>query len=87
MDQENMTTDLGSLGTNGKRAVITDKSAKKSRSKSIGPGGLDALTDTSGNRRKVGACWIIHFVVLESANVLDSLLQSFHKLHRNRFSN
>ena len=55
MDQENMTTDLGSLGMNGKRASTTDKTAKKSRSKSIGPGGLDALADTSGNRRKVGA--------------------------------
>ena len=55
MDQENMTADLGSLATNGKRTTPMDKTSKKSRSKSIGPGGLDALTDTSGNRRKVGA--------------------------------
>ena len=27
---------------------------RKSRSKSIGPGGLDALRDDSGNRQKVG---------------------------------
>lgn len=26
---------------------------KKSRSKSLGPGGLDALQDSNGNRRKV----------------------------------
>ena len=30
-----------------------DAKAKKSRSKSMGPGGLDALKETSGNRRKV----------------------------------
>jgi kinetochore protein Spc7/SPC105 len=50
-DQENMTAELGAL--TGKRATA-DKPAKKSRSKSIGPGGLDALKDTAGNRRKVG---------------------------------
>ncbi len=42
-----MTADIGAL-TGDK------KSSKKSRSKSIGPGGLDALKDTTGNRRKVG---------------------------------
>ncbi len=51
MDQENMTADIGALA-GGKRAPI-GKSSKKSRSKSIGPGGLDALKDTTGNRRKV----------------------------------
>jgi kinetochore protein Spc7/SPC105 len=29
-------------------------SRKKSRSKSIGPGGLDALKQSNGNRRQVG---------------------------------
>jgi len=52
MDQENMTADLGALAS-GKRAVPIEKPTKKSRSKSIGPGGLDALKDTTGNRRKV----------------------------------
>ncbi|TVY89159.1 Kinetochore protein, partial [Lachnellula willkommii] len=51
VDQENMTADLGALSS-GKKAVPIEKAAKKSRSKSIGPGGLDALKDTSGNRRK-----------------------------------
>ncbi|TAQ84028.1 hypothetical protein B7494_g7648 [Chlorociboria aeruginascens] len=50
MDQENMTADMGALG--GKRAFPIEKASKKSRSKSIGPGGLDALKDTTGNRRK-----------------------------------
>jgi len=50
MDQENMTADMGALGAR-KRAPI--EKTKKSRSKSIGPGGLDALKDTTGNRRKV----------------------------------
>jgi hypothetical protein len=52
MDQENMTADIGSL-VGAKKAVPIEKASKKSRSKSIGPGGLDALKDTSGNRRKV----------------------------------
>jgi kinetochore protein Spc7/SPC105 len=51
MDQENMTTDFTALA-NGKRTPI-EKPLKKSRSKSIGPGGLDALKSTTGNRRKV----------------------------------
>ncbi|KAH7327069.1 putative kinetochore protein spc7 [Rhexocercosporidium sp. MPI-PUGE-AT-0058] len=50
MDQENMTADIGALA--GKKAVPIEKPSRKSRSKSIGPGGLDALKDTTGNRRK-----------------------------------
>jgi kinetochore protein Spc7/SPC105 len=46
-----MTADVGKLGS-GKRAPM-EKGSRKSRSKSIGPGGLDALKDTTGNRRKV----------------------------------
>ena len=52
MDQENATADLGALAA-GKRSLPMERPTKKSRSKSIGPGGLDALKDTSGNRRKV----------------------------------
>ena len=48
MDQENMTTDIGTLAG-------AKKAPKKTRSKSIGPGGLDALKDTTGNRRKVSS--------------------------------
>ncbi|KAF4633749.1 hypothetical protein G7Y89_g4371 [Cudoniella acicularis] len=51
MDQENMTTDFTALA-NGKRSTAIEKPSRKSRSKSIGPGGLHALKDTSGNRRK-----------------------------------
>ncbi|KAG4434796.1 hypothetical protein IFR05_009731 [Cadophora sp. M221] len=50
MDQENMTADIGALA--GKKAAPIEKPSRKSRSKSIGPGGLDALKDTTGNRRK-----------------------------------
>jgi kinetochore protein Spc7/SPC105 len=53
VDQENRTADIGALAS-GKRAVPIEKPSKKSRSKSIGPGGLDALKDATGNRRKVG---------------------------------
>jgi kinetochore protein Spc7/SPC105 len=53
MDKENMTTDIGALGVAQRRNVLGERPSKKSRSKSIGPGGLDALKDTTGNRRKV----------------------------------
>lgn len=47
--KENLTTDLSMLtGVKTKRTTT-----KKSRSKSIGPGGLDALKEDPGNRRKV----------------------------------
>ncbi|OBT62572.1 hypothetical protein VE03_07347 [Pseudogymnoascus sp. 23342-1-I1] len=52
LDKENMTADIGALVGSNKRAPIAGKAAKKSRSKSIGPGGLDALMNSSGNRRK-----------------------------------
>ena len=43
-DKENATVDIGST---------LAENRKKSRSKSIGPGGLDALKAGSGNRRVV----------------------------------
>lgn len=52
LDKENATTDIGAVPpfqTNTKAATKD----KKSRSKSLGPGGLDALQKTNGNRRKV----------------------------------
>lgn len=58
MDKENMTADIGSL-VSGKRDAPIEKLSRKSRSKSIGPGGLDALKDTSGNRRKVWRSFIL----------------------------
>src|ERR1700722_12275638 len=53
MDKENMTADIGVLGGIEKRAALGERPSKKSRSKSIGPGGLDVLKDGRGNRRKV----------------------------------
>ena len=50
-NKENATVDAGavaSFSAQGKQA------AKKSRSKSIGPGGLDALKEGSGNKQEVG---------------------------------
>ena len=43
LDKENATVDLGSTGA----------AKKSSRSKSLGPGGLDALKQSTGNRRAV----------------------------------
>ncbi len=51
-NKENMTADLGSVGA-VKRDSGSKPPAKKLRSKSIGPGGLDALNEGSGNRREV----------------------------------
>ncbi|KAJ5536265.1 hypothetical protein N7513_009451 [Penicillium frequentans] len=51
LDKENATTDIGAappFGANSK-SITRDK---KSRSKSLGPGGLDALQNSNGNRRK-----------------------------------
>ncbi|KAI9879596.1 MAG: hypothetical protein M1830_008046 [Pleopsidium flavum] len=48
-NKENMTADISTMtGVKGNGAAST----KKSRSKSIGPGGLDALKEDPGNRRK-----------------------------------
>ncbi|KAI9848937.1 MAG: hypothetical protein M1838_000317 [Thelocarpon superellum] len=52
LGKENLTTDLGVVGRKYDDATSGQKAMKKSRSKSIGPGGLDALTEGSGNRRK-----------------------------------
>ncbi|KAG9243763.1 hypothetical protein BJ878DRAFT_104651 [Calycina marina] len=49
--QENATADIGALAGR-KKALPLERPSKKLRSKSIGPGGLDALKDVSGNRRQ-----------------------------------
>jgi len=48
MDKENMTVDTSAIA-----AKATSKLQKRSRSKSLGPGGIDALKEDAGNRRKV----------------------------------
>ena len=50
--KENLTVDFSTM-TNLKNKSKGKASSKKSRSKSIGPGGLDALKEDPGNRRKV----------------------------------
>lgn len=49
-EKENMT--LGDIATTSSMADVK-AGPKKKRSKSIGPGGLDALKEDAGNRRKV----------------------------------
>lgn len=51
IDKENSTTDIGAIQPHEAPAKTT-RNDKKSRSKSLGPGGLDALQDSNGNRRK-----------------------------------
>ncbi|KAL2863839.1 kinetochore-microtubule binding complex subunit SPC105 [Aspergillus lucknowensis] len=50
-DKENATTDVSAVRPLIGRDTASGKE-KKSRSKSLGPGGLDALQDSNGNRRK-----------------------------------
>lgn len=49
--KDNATTDIAAL----QRAEITQAGKKKSRGKSIGPGGLEALKEITGNASKVRA--------------------------------
>lgn len=55
LDKENATTDIGAVAPFDRNTKPAMKD-KKSRSKSLGPGGLDALQNSNGNRRKVGSC-------------------------------
>ncbi|KAI9797691.1 MAG: hypothetical protein M1833_005352 [Piccolia ochrophora] len=54
-DKENMTEDVGATLRSRKGLELGEKTKKKSRSKSIGPGGLDALGEDALNRRKIAA--------------------------------
>ena len=58
--KENVTTDLSMMtGIKSK-----GRPTKKARSKSIGPGGLDALKEDPGNRRKVLSSQIMMMPIL-----------------------
>ncbi len=57
-DKENMTTDIAGMAS-FKQSSMQPALPKKSRSKSMGPGGLDALTNATFNQRKVWHTTII----------------------------
>lgn len=62
-------------------ALSPKKSSRKTRSKSIGPGGLGeleapALKESSGNRRKVGALDVALFLCVADESSLPSFLPS-----------
>jgi kinetochore protein Spc7/SPC105 len=50
-DKENATADLGSMRQ--RKSAASEFEKKKSRSKSLGPGGLEALRESAGNATKV----------------------------------
>ncbi len=50
-DKENATADFGSIRK--RKLTGSDHERKKLRSKSLGPGGLEALTESAGNATKV----------------------------------
>jgi len=52
-DKENATADLSSLRKRKFAASDNEEKKKKSRSKSLGPGGLEALKESAGNTAKV----------------------------------
>jgi hypothetical protein len=69
MDKENITVDVASsLAGNGGR--------KKSRSKSMGPGGLDVLKSGTGNRRVV--CSPIQLYAVSSRVAILTNIDSSH---------
>lgn len=55
MERDNATVDLGAGTT-----LADNRKKSKSRSKSMGPGGLDALKAGSGNRRVVTLSHNVH---------------------------
>ena len=50
-DKENATSDVGSMQS--RKLTISENEKKKLRSKSLGPGGLEALKESAGNTTKV----------------------------------
>lgn len=63
--KDNVTTDIAALHA---RNNAVQAAKKRSRGKSLGPGGLEALTETTGNAAKV--CVGLAFL-LKGANVDD----------------
>lgn len=50
-DKENVTADVSTM--QGSKITTTKAEKKKLRSKSLGPGGLEALNESTGNTAKV----------------------------------
>ena len=88
LDKENGTVDLGSAVSHGgnEKSAMKDR---KSRSKSLGPGGLDALQNTNGNRRKVSHDQILRSCATQIADcrrLTPMILSRQHLSPSNRFS-
>ncbi|KAL4973907.1 hypothetical protein BDW66DRAFT_97008 [Aspergillus desertorum] len=67
-DKENATTDIIASQPLANRQPAAGKE-KKSRSKSLGPGGLDALQASNGNRRKSAAVFPLKSILKPTAPV------------------
>ncbi|KAL4746613.1 hypothetical protein BDW72DRAFT_30932 [Aspergillus terricola var. indicus] len=67
-DKENATTDISASQPLASRRSTAGKE-KKSRSKSLGPGGLDALQTSNGNRRKSAAVFPLKSILKPTAPV------------------
>ena len=55
-DKENFTVDTATIHS---LSVRSEQGGKKSRSKSLGPGGLDALREDAGNRQVSFEPWFL----------------------------
>lgn len=78
LDKENATTEIGAAQpfSNNTKTLLK---VKKSRSKSLGPGGLDALQNSNGNRRQVAANGIPRaHMQKNSDSITHSLQLLFH---------
>ena len=71
LDKEN--TEHGTASTTGRAKLA----GKKGRSKSLGPGGLEALTEDAGNRQKVESTLIEERIFVKADYGSDSLLLLF----------
>ncbi|KAL4905403.1 hypothetical protein BDW74DRAFT_177774 [Aspergillus multicolor] len=67
-DKENTTVDISASQPLTGRQTVPGKE-KKSRSKSLGPGGLDALQASNGNRRKSAAVFPLKSILKPTAPV------------------
>jgi len=56
MDRDNATTTILPSTSTEENGDIARSKAKRSRSLSLGPGGIEALKEDAGNKRKVLHC-------------------------------
>jgi hypothetical protein len=77
-DKENATADLSSMRKR-KFAASDNEEKKKSRSKSLGPGGLEALKESAGNTAKVAGSYATP--LMTTADVATGVFSDTDQIH------